>query len=135
MGEFFFELLGAILEPLLEALLEYLFAAIADLLVRAFGEVFSERRLQNSWLAHVGYALFGTLFGALSLASFPRHLVHSAKIPGISLLVSPLLVGLMMWATGAFLRGREKRVMQLENFGCGFAFAFGMAAVRFLFAK
>ncbi|HET9838656.1 MAG TPA: hypothetical protein VFR84_10505 [Candidatus Angelobacter sp.] len=135
MGEFLLELLGAILEPLLEALLEYLFAVIAELLVRSFGEVFTESRMQRPWLAHIGYGLFGIIFGTVSLTLFPHRLVRASRIHGLSLLISPLIVGLMMWATGMFLRRKEKEVIQLENFGYGFAFAFGIAAVRFLFAK
>lgn len=40
-----------------------------------------------------------------------------------------------MWATGAVLRRRDKRVTRIESFGYGFSFAFGMALVRFFFAK
>ncbi len=35
---------------------------------------------------------------------------------------------------GSTLRNRDKRVVQIESFGYGFAFAFGMALVRFFFA-
>jgi hypothetical protein len=41
----------------------------------------------------------------------------------------------MMWATGAVLRRRGKRVTRMESFGYGFAFALGMALMRFFFAK
>jgi hypothetical protein len=36
---------------------------------------------------------------------------------------------------GSALRRRNKIAMQIESFGHGFAFAFGMALVRFLFVK
>jgi hypothetical protein len=45
VSELFLGLLQAILEPLVEGLLECLFAAIADLLVRSFGEVFPIREI------------------------------------------------------------------------------------------
>jgi hypothetical protein len=39
-----------------------------------------------------------------------------------------------MSLTGFLLRQRGKTVVQIESFSYGFAFAFGMALVRFLFA-
>jgi len=40
----------------------------------------------------------------------------------------------MMSATGASFRRFGKKVTQLQSFGCGFIFAFGMALLRFFFA-
>jgi hypothetical protein len=135
MGEFLFELLLGLLEPFLEALFEYLFVAIADLLMRALGEVFTASEIQDPVLAACGYALFGLMLGGLSLLLFPHRFLHSSRFHGISLLVSPAIAGLMMSMTGAILRWRDKIVTQLESFGYGFFFAFGIALVRFIFAK
>jgi hypothetical protein len=71
----------------------------------------------------------------LSLIFFPHPIVHPSKLHGISLFVSPVLAGVMMAGVGSLLRRRDKEVIQLESFRYGFALAFGMAAVRFLFAK
>jgi hypothetical protein len=128
-------ILGCILEPLLDAIFEYLLVVVADVLLRVLGEVFESTEIQNPVFASGGYFLFGLALGGLSLLLFPHRLLHPSKIHGISLIVSPLITGLMMSATGAVLRRREKRVTQLEGFGFGFAFAFGMALVRFFFAK
>ena len=135
MEELLLELLLSILEPVLEAVFLYLVAGLADLLLRAVGAVFEHSEIQDPVFATCGYALFGVLLGGVSLLFFPHHLVHPSRIHGISLLVSPVITGLMMWATGAVLRRRDKRVTRLESFGYGFAFAFGMALVRFFFAK
>jgi hypothetical protein len=135
MGELLLELLGLIVETLLEAFLEYVVAALASLLLRALGAVFKGSEPQNPALVYLGYCLFGVIFGGISLALFPHPLVHPSKIHGISLLVSPALVGLLMAATGAILRRHQKTVTQLESFSCGFSFAFGLALMRFLFTK
>jgi hypothetical protein len=50
-------------------------------------------------------------------------------------LVNPLIAGVVMSLIGSMLRKRDKRVVQIESFGYGFAFAFGMAVLRFFFAK
>jgi hypothetical protein len=139
MEELLLGLLWSILELVFEAVFEgvfeYLAAGLASLLLRALGVVSEISAIQNPVLATCVYALFGGLLGGVSLLFFPHHLVKPSRIHGISLLVSPVITGLMMWATGAVLRRRGKRVTQLESFGYGFAFAFGMALVRFFFAK
>jgi hypothetical protein len=60
---------------------------------------------------------------------FPHPLAHPSRIHGISLLVSPVIVGVVMSLIGSVQRNRDKRVAQIESFGYGFAFAFGMAVV------
>ena len=135
MGDFLLELLWGALEFFLEALFEYLIVALGDLLSRALGEVFTTSKIQDPALAAGGYALFGLILGGLSLLLFPHHLLHPSRFHGISLLVSPAIVGLMMSRTGEILRRWDKKVTQLEDFGYGFVFAFGIALVRFIFVK
>src|SRR5215471_1039204 len=134
MDEFVLWLLWAILEPIVEALIEYVFGAILGFLVRALGEVF-KTEIKSPGLAAFGYVLFGVLSGYISLLFFPYRIVHRSKIPGLSLVVSPVIVGFMMALTGSILRRHEKRVVRIESFGYGFAFALGMALVRFVFSN
>jgi hypothetical protein len=75
------------------------------------------------------------LTGGLSLLIFPHPLIHPSRIHGISLLINPVIAGGVMSLIGFMLRKRDKRVVQIENFGYGFAFAFGMALLRFFFAQ
>src|ERR1700742_3705499 len=135
MEDFLLELLGIFLEPLIEAIFQYLIAGLIDLLLRSMGEVFKGFETQRPLRTFCGYGLLGLILGAGSLFLFPHHLVHPAKIHGISLLVSPVLTGIMLWATGALLRSQDKKTTQIETFAYGFAFAFGMAFLRFFFAK
>ena len=129
------ELIGLILEPLLEAFFEFLAALLADVILRSLGELFEPLETQNSLLATVGHAIFGLALGGLSLVFVPYRLVHPSKIHGASLIISPVITGALLSWTGALLRKRDKKAMQIETFGYGFVFAFGIALVRFLFAK
>jgi len=131
MGEFLFELLLAIAELFLELAGE----AILDFALRAIAQVFEDSEISSPVLASVGYGLLGVLTGGLSLLIFPHPLVHPSRIHGISLLVNPVIAGVVMSSIGSMLRKRDKRVVQIESFGYGFAFAFGMALLRFFFAK
>jgi|HubBroStandDraft_6_1064221.scaffolds.fasta_scaffold1064164_2 hypothetical protein len=132
------ELLAAILEVFFEVLIEAAFEFAAELvgalIWRGLEAVFDTSEFKNPLLACIGYVFLGGVAGGLSLLFFPHPLFHPSRIPGLSVIVSPVLAGLGMWMVGATLRMRNKKAMQIESFGYGFAFAFGMALVRFLFA-
>ena len=129
------DLLLELLAFVVEAVFEYLVMALVDSLLRVFKEVFEPSETRSRGPALAGYALIGLALGCLSLLLFPHPLVHPSRIHGISLLVSPVIAGLMMSWMGAAFRRREMKVTNLESFGCGFAFAFGVALARFLLAK
>jgi len=135
MDEILFALLSGLIELFLEAFFELVAAAILDLVSRAIARVFEGLEISSPVLASVGYGLVGVLTGGLSLLIFPHPLVHPSRIHGISLLVSPAIAGVVMSVIGSILRERDKKVVRIESFGYGFAFAFGMAVVRFFFAK
>jgi hypothetical protein len=127
-----------LLELLLELLGEFLFelavTALMDLALRAIAKVFETLRLANSVLASITYVLLGASAGGVSLLVFPHPLVHPSRLHGINLLVSPLVTGLAMSLIGSIVGRQGKKVTRIESFGYGFAFAFGIALVRFLFA-
>jgi hypothetical protein len=140
--EILFEILSALVSLLLEALLELAAEAVLDLLLRgaahALTGLFKAAEDRNPVFAALGFALLGVLAGALSIHVFPHPLVHRqhpSKFHGISLVLSPIATGLAMSLLGSILRRRGKKVVPIESFWFGFAFALGMALVRFFFAK
>jgi hypothetical protein len=133
MGELLFELLLAFGELFLEVLFEFAGEALLDLVLRGIAEVFETSRFANPVFASIGYTLLGALAGGLSLFIFPHPLVHPARFHGINLLVSPFVTGLVMSLIGSLLSRQGKKVVQIESFRYGFAFAFGMALIRYLF--
>lgn len=133
--DFLFELLCGLLHLILNALLELAGELFMDLITRALAEVIWPPEVSSPLLGCLGYLLLGALIGVVSLHYFPHPLVHPSRFHGVSVLVSPVLVGLAMSAVGSSLRKREKEVVQIENFGYGFTFAFGMALIRFFFVR
>jgi hypothetical protein len=133
------ELLVALLEMFLgiflEAALEFAAEFVGGLIWRGVASVFDTSEFKNPLLACIGYAFLGAVAGGLSLWFLPHPLFHPSRIPGLSVVISPVLAGLGMWMVGATVRKRNKKSMQIESFGYGFTFAFGMALVRFLFVK
>ena len=135
MADFLFELLLAILEPILEAILELIASAVMDLASRFLSDALEALESASPVAATLIYTLLGMFAGGCSVMILPHHLVHPSRLPGISILVSPLLTAALMSLIGAFLRNRDKATTRIETFRYGFAFAFGMAVVRFLFAR
>jgi hypothetical protein len=135
MAEFIFGLLAALVQVLLEVLLEVAAEEALALLSRVVIEVFDDARVNNPVPAAIGYLILGTMAGGLSLLFFPHPLVRPSKVHGISLFTSPAITGSLMWMIGYALRRRGKQAAQIESFGYGFAFALGMALIRFLFVN
>ncbi|HVN19935.1 MAG TPA: hypothetical protein VMU05_14210 [Dongiaceae bacterium] len=135
MPEFLFELLAAILEPFLEAILELVAGAILDVVSRLVSGAFEALDEAPPFAAAFIYGVLGTFAGGCSLLIFPRHLVHPSRVPGISVVLSPLLAGAAFSTLGGFLRSRKKETTGIESFRHGYAFAFGMSVVRLLFAR
>jgi hypothetical protein len=83
-------------------------------------------------LATLMFTFLGLSLGFLSAVVFPHHLVHPSKVHGISLLISPLITGLVMGAIGRAVHRRGRVPVRIESFGYGFTFALALALIRFL---
>ena len=129
------EILIQLIQLFFEVLLEFAGEALLDLLFRATTEILTPADPPHRVRTFFACGFFGALAGSVSLVIFPHPLFHPSKFRGISLLISPVVTGLGMSAVGAILRKRGKRVVQIESFPYAFAFAFGMALVRLVWAS
>jgi hypothetical protein len=132
------EILGELMVAGLQLLGEVLIQALAELGVelglRSIREPF-RKRVINPVLAGLGYLLLGAGVGGLSLLVFPSSFVAGRAARIVSLVVTPLLAGALMGALGAWRRRREQELIRMDRFGYAFAFALGMALVRFVWAQ
>lgn len=126
--------MGELIALLLEMFVELLAESFFLMLSRTFEEVSGDEGYPP-FIAFVAYGSFGVIAGGISLALFPHPLVHPSRIHGISLIISPLLTGLVMWCIGHMQRRRGKDTARIESFTYGFAFALGMALIRFFFVR
>jgi hypothetical protein len=131
MEDLFVAILAGIAELVAEILLEAAFAELAGILFRAFRLFRVKVKRANSALATVTFGLVGVSFGFLSVWLFPHHLFRPTRVHGISLLVSPILTGLLMAQIGRSVRRWGRQPVRIESFGYGFTFALAMALVRF----
>lgn len=124
MLEFLIEIIG---ELLLQACIEFL----GEIGLRSLAEPF--RKPPNPWLAALGYFIFGALAGGISLLVFPTHLV-AEELRLANLVLTPIVVGLLMAALGAWRARHGQIILRIDRFSYGFLFALSLALVRFGFA-
>lgn len=137
MEEILGEILGLIFEILLEVLLQLIFeggVAVASRAPRRFRFApFLRNALspRNPPLTTMKFSVLGFLLGSLSVLIFPHPLVHPSRFHGISLLISPVITGLIMGLIGRTVRRRGNSPVRIESFTYGFTFAFAFALIRF----
>lgn len=126
MFEFLLEILG-------ELVLQVVLEALAELGLRSIAAPF--RRPRNPWLAAIGYGIFGAAAGGLSLWVMPSHLVRTEGLRFANLLLTPVAVGLLMCAVGAWRTRRGQPLLRIDRFAYGYLFALSLALIRYGFAK
>jgi len=135
MEDFLVALASGIADLLVEVFLQMVMGALADFVVRWSRNGSSKATFWNPVVAAVGIFVAGLLSGVLSVAVAPHPLVRPSKFHGISLLISPLITGIIMAQIGTWVRKRGLRAVQIESFAYGFMFALGIAIVRFLWLR
>jgi hypothetical protein len=121
-------LLELAIEFVLEAGLQIAFDEGISAYRRSF-----ERNNRGPAEASLAYLLLGGILGLVVTMLLPERLLPASPIPGLSLFLSPLALGLTMHYWGRFQRSRGSLTSNLATFHGGAAFAFGVALVRFHF--
>jgi hypothetical protein len=135
------DLLGFILEFVFEVLIQIIFEAGVDAASRAHRRFrfvpFLRLTLSRTNLPFtiLKFTLLGFVFSFVSVLVLPHPLVHPSKFHGISLLISPVITGIIMSFIGRTVRRRGKTPVQIESFAYGFTFAFAFALIRFLMVR
>ncbi len=122
------EVLGLLLELFgecaLTMLLEPGFAWIPKVAGRAFVAT-------RPFLAAFSLLFLGLLLGRATASFFPERIFHAA-IPGFSLVVTPVIAGIVMQLFGVWRKSGGRPTTFLATFWGGFVFAFGFTWARFL---
>src|ERR1700727_1673346 len=129
MDELILALLSGVGEILLEAVLQVIGEALTALIIRSVrnlsGDVRNVARESitiSPIFAAAGYLLLGVGFGAISVLIFPHHIIQPSRIHGISIIVSPLITGLILWQVGLARRRKGEDTVRIESFWYGFTF-------------
>jgi len=124
-----------LLEIFLEFLIEIVGGVLLDVVLHVSSRFVRARKALNALLTLIMYFGLGLFVGWLSILIFPKAIVRSSNLHGISLLITPVLAGFTMSAIGWIRLRQGKLLIRLETFSCGFFFAFGMALIRLLFTE
>lgn len=116
-----------------EFLLQVVFEALAEFGLHSVKEPF--KKPPNPWLAAIGYAIFGTIAGAISLWLFPTLFLVSETAQISGLVLTPIAAGLAMMMLGAWRRRKNQNLIRLDKFAYGYLFALTMAVIRFTFGS
>jgi uncharacterized protein YacL len=124
-------LLGPLIEAIAEALLGALFAFIAGMFVEALRGAATWLKETTPVFLTVVLAFVGAGAGFLSAWLIPhRLLVTRLAIPGVSLILAPIVTALLMWFLGKLIRRSGHWASSLVTLRGGVIFAFSMALVR-----
>jgi hypothetical protein len=134
---------GAAIEFVFELLLNFLWEIflqiVGELLVeggfRAAGESFRDRTRAHPVFAGIGIIVMGALAGVIASLVWPTRIFQPGPVRGVSLIVSPIVTGLVMERYGQWREDRAWSRSSLATFQGGALFAFSMALVRFLWVN
>jgi len=122
-------------EILLELVLPLVIEIFAELALHGVIRFVRTNRVVRIVVTALMYFGVGLAAGFFSLLIWPKAFARSSTLPGISLVITPVLGGILM-SYLAWLRVRAwDWTIRLETFAYGFLFAFAMALLRLLFAE
>lgn len=101
-----------------EFLLQVIVEMLASIGFGAMGETF--RKKPNPWLAAIGYGLLGAMVGGVSLLIFQTPLISLGSWRLLNLVVTPIAVGMVMAALGAWKTKRGRMVFRIDRFSYGY---------------
>jgi AcrR family transcriptional regulator len=124
------------MEAVVAVLVDVLLSGVFDILIeigqRGFGRSLRPSRQAGPVASGVSALLLGALLGWAINAVWPSRVIAPGPIPGASLIITPLLNGLLMHEYGAWRRSRGNERFFLATFWGGALFAFGVSLVRLL---
>ena len=128
-----------IAEVILTALGEILWQIGAQILIEfGFGSIVKtarDRSYSHPAVTIVGALLLGGLVGVVTSLIWPTRIFAPSSWRGISLLLSPVITGLVMRQYGVWAERNRGYRSFLASFWGGALFAFGMAVVRLIWVS
>jgi hypothetical protein len=95
------------------------------------GESFTRRSRSHPVVTGFGISVMGGVAGLITSLIVPTRILPS-PVPGISLLLSPILAGVVMHSYGQWRNRRGGDHSYVATFWGGAIFALNMAVVRFM---
>ena len=120
-------MLDSLLELIFEFLTELLFQLLVEIGFELIAEFFRRHQTLSAVFAYFAIGLSGAFAGLFASTMFPQRILSISIIPGISLLVTPVMKSFGDWRLS---RGHQPTI--LATFWGGALCAFMMALVRWI---
>ena len=129
---------------MVELIIEFVFEIFVELLIEICAQFAFEIGFEtlshslrkgkkpNPILAYTGIAILGFLIGIATSLIFSERIVTQAPVKGLSLILSPILLGTLMHVFGNWRRQKGHKTSRLATFWGGALFAFSFALVRWV---
>ena len=124
-----------IIELFVQVLGEIVLTAVPELIVGPMAHLLEKPRDRNPFIAGFGYFFLGLIFGGLSLLLFRASFIVNPTLRLVNLFLSPVLIGAAMARLGAHRQKQGKELVFLGSFAHSAIFAFGLAMIRFAYAR
>ena len=125
-------MLDSLLELIFEFLTELLFQLLVEIGFELIAEFFRRHQTLSAVFAYFAIGLSGAFAGLFASTMFPQRILSISIIPGISLLVTPVVAGWIMKSFGDWRLSRGHQPTILATFWGGALCAFMMALVRWI---
>ena len=125
-------MIEVIFEILFELFVDILSQILIELGFDSIGSVLKSDKEYSKSFQIIGLILLASLVGLSSIVIFPQKLFQTTLFPGISLILSPIIVGIIMHKIGEWKKEHNKKSTLLATFWGGASFAFIIALIRFI---
>ncbi|WP_353205054.1 hypothetical protein [Sphingomonas sp.] len=125
------------MEAIIEIILQFLGEFLLQIVIECFSEAGlhaladASERPRNAFVLVLGYAIFGTIAGGLSLLILPHPFITNLALREANVLITPVIAGAVMMLVGRWRDKRGQERFGIDRFGYAFVFAFSMALIRF----
>lgn len=125
-------IIDLLLGTILYAALEVIWLLIFEFFAESFIQPFRKQENAHPIRAFSGIILLGLIIGIVLCYIFPYRIIHIPTIPGISLLLSPLITGFVMSKIGKILENHGRGISYIATFWGGATFSFTISLIRFI---
>ena len=123
-----------LLEIILEFLVTLIFEFSAEFGLRSANHILYNKRT-NVYVSLLGYIVLAIIFAGISLLVFKNHFFQNENLRHYSLLIMPIILGLLMKYKGSRMQRKGLDTIKLDSFWYGFSFALTFGLVRYLLAS
>jgi hypothetical protein len=123
--------LEVLLNIAVEILGQIVLEVAADLGIVSIRHALGRARLLNPMVAAFGLVIVGSVVGAVSAVARPEPMLPHGRVPGLSLVLAPLVTGAAMAQYGGWRRARGRDTTYLATFWGGAVAALAIAGTRY----